>query len=68
VVPAEHIYGTRFRYDSQSGEIPSIERVFAGYGKVAGARMVANLIVAGVAVWSSLRPLTAGKLPPASGA
>jgi HAD superfamily phosphoserine phosphatase-like hydrolase len=35
VVPAEHIYGTRFRYDEQSGEIQSIARVPAGYGKVA---------------------------------
>lgn len=35
VVPAEHIYGTRFQYDSQSGEIQSIARVPAGYGKVA---------------------------------
>ncbi len=35
VVPPEHIYGTRFRYDSQSGEIQSIDRVPAGYGKVA---------------------------------
>ena len=35
VVPAEHIYGTRFRYDGQSGEIQSIARVPAGYGKVA---------------------------------
>ena len=35
VVPAEHIYGTRFRYDPDSGEIQSIVRVPAGYGKVA---------------------------------
>ena len=35
MVPAEHIYGTKFRYDSQSGEIASIARVPAGYGKVA---------------------------------
>jgi HAD superfamily phosphoserine phosphatase-like hydrolase len=35
VVPAEHIYGTRFRYDPASGEIQSIARVPAGYGKVA---------------------------------
>ncbi|MDQ3223238.1 MAG: haloacid dehalogenase-like hydrolase, partial [Gemmatimonadota bacterium] len=35
VVPAEHIYGTRFQYDPQSGEIQSIARVPAGYGKVA---------------------------------
>jgi HAD superfamily phosphoserine phosphatase-like hydrolase len=35
VVPAKHIYGTRFRYDEHSGEIQSIARVPAGYGKVA---------------------------------
>jgi 2-hydroxy-3-keto-5-methylthiopentenyl-1-phosphate phosphatase len=35
VVPPERIYGTRFRYDPDSGEIQSIVRVPAGYGKVA---------------------------------
>jgi HAD superfamily phosphoserine phosphatase-like hydrolase len=35
IVPPDHIYGTRFRYDPASGEIQSIERVPAGYGKVA---------------------------------
>jgi HAD superfamily phosphoserine phosphatase-like hydrolase len=35
VVPPERIYGTRFRYDPNSGEIQSIIRVPAGYGKVA---------------------------------
>ena len=35
IVPPQHIYGTRFRYDPASGEIESIERVTAGYGKVA---------------------------------
>lgn len=35
VVPPERIYGTRFRYDAGSGEIQSIVRVPAGYGKVA---------------------------------
>jgi phosphoglycolate phosphatase-like HAD superfamily hydrolase len=35
ILPAEHIYGTRFQYDSSSGEIQSIVRVPAGYGKVA---------------------------------
>lgn len=34
VVPPDHIYGTRFRYDPSSGEIRSIIRVPAGYGKV----------------------------------
>jgi HAD superfamily phosphoserine phosphatase-like hydrolase len=35
IVPAENIYGTRFRYDESTGEIESIVRVPAGYGKVA---------------------------------
>jgi len=35
LVPASRIYGTRFRYDTESGEIQSIARVPAGYGKVA---------------------------------
>src|ERR1700676_4403002 len=34
IVPPDHIYGTRFRY-APSGEIESIVRVPAGYGKVA---------------------------------
>ena len=35
IVPHDHIFGTRFRYDESSGEIESIVRVPAGYGKVA---------------------------------
>ena len=35
IVPPEHIFGTRFRYDESTGEIASIVRVPAGYGKVA---------------------------------
>lgn len=35
IVPPEHIFGTRFRYHPVSGEIESIVRVPAGYGKVA---------------------------------
>ncbi|MGH9969746.1 MAG: HAD-IB family phosphatase [Pyrinomonadaceae bacterium] len=34
-VPPDHIFGTRFRYDESTGEIESIVRVPAGYGKVA---------------------------------
>ncbi|HZE68280.1 MAG TPA: HAD-IB family phosphatase [Pyrinomonadaceae bacterium] len=34
IIPQEHIFGTRFRYDDASGEIQSIVRVPAGYGKV----------------------------------
>jgi 2-hydroxy-3-keto-5-methylthiopentenyl-1-phosphate phosphatase len=35
IVPPDHIFGTRFRYDPSSGEIQAIERVTAGYGKMA---------------------------------
>jgi phosphoserine phosphatase len=35
VVQPDHIIGTRFGYDPQSGEIEAIVRVPAGYGKVA---------------------------------
>jgi HAD superfamily phosphoserine phosphatase-like hydrolase len=35
IVLPDHIYGTRFNYDPESGEIQSIARVPAGYGKVA---------------------------------
>ena len=35
IIPPERIYGTRFQYDPASGEICSIVRVPAGYGKVA---------------------------------
>jgi len=35
IVPPDHIFGTRFRYAEDSGEIESIVRVPAGYGKVA---------------------------------
>src|ERR1700749_2994855 len=34
IVPADHIYGTEFKY-SANGEIETILRVTAGYGKVA---------------------------------
>jgi len=34
IVPEHHIFGTRFRYDRSTGEIQSIDRVPAGYGKV----------------------------------
>jgi 2-hydroxy-3-keto-5-methylthiopentenyl-1-phosphate phosphatase len=35
IVPADHIIGTQFQYHPESGEIQSILRVPAGYGKVA---------------------------------
>ncbi|HEV7610593.1 MAG TPA: HAD family hydrolase [Steroidobacteraceae bacterium] len=35
VMPAEHIYGTELEFDSRTGEVRAINRVPAGYGKVA---------------------------------
>jgi phosphoserine phosphatase len=35
VVPPDRIFGTEFEYDAHSGEVRSIVRVPAGYGKVA---------------------------------
>lgn len=35
IVPEQHIHGTRFRYASDTGEIQSVIRAPAGYGKVA---------------------------------
>ncbi len=35
IVPDDHIFGTQFHYDQSTGEIQSITRVPAGYGKVA---------------------------------
>ena len=35
IVPPEHIFGTKFEYDQNSGEVLGIKRVSAGYGKVA---------------------------------
>jgi 2-hydroxy-3-keto-5-methylthiopentenyl-1-phosphate phosphatase len=35
IVPPERIFGARFQYDPASGEVRSIERLPAGYGKVA---------------------------------
>lgn len=34
-VPPDHIVGTRLGYDARTGEIAAVERVAAGYGKVA---------------------------------
>jgi HAD superfamily phosphoserine phosphatase-like hydrolase len=41
IVPEDHIFGTQFRYHS-SGEIAAIERVTAGYGKVAVLDRIQN--------------------------
>lgn len=45
IVEADHIYATKFRYDT-TGEIQSIARVAAGYGKVAIVEELrANLMI-----------------------
>lgn len=35
ILPGDHIFGTQFRYATETGEVESITRVPAGYGKVA---------------------------------
>lgn len=35
IIPADHIFGTKFEYHPETGEIQSIVRVAAGFGKVA---------------------------------
>ena len=35
IVPADHIFGTQLEYDTSSGEVCSVQRVSAGYGKIA---------------------------------
>ena len=34
IVPADHIFGTQLEYEASTGEISSIKRVSAGYGKI----------------------------------
>src|SRR5262249_42418156 len=34
IVPPEHIFGTRFRYKEETGEVDSIIRASAGWGKI----------------------------------
>jgi 2-hydroxy-3-keto-5-methylthiopentenyl-1-phosphate phosphatase len=34
IVPADHIFGTRFRYNEETGEVESIIRATAGWGKI----------------------------------
>jgi phosphoserine phosphatase len=42
VLSPDHIYGTEFEYDPISGEVQSIARVPAGYGKVAVIEQLEN--------------------------
>ena len=34
IVPPDHIFGTRFRYNEATGEVDSIIRAAAGWGKI----------------------------------
>ena len=34
IVPPDHIFGTKFRYNERTGEIESIIRASAGWGKI----------------------------------
>jgi 2-hydroxy-3-keto-5-methylthiopentenyl-1-phosphate phosphatase len=46
IIPADHIFGTRFEYHPDTGEVQSIRRVPAGYGKVAVLEQLrANLLI-----------------------
>jgi HAD superfamily phosphoserine phosphatase-like hydrolase len=47
IVPADRIYGTRFRYQAATGEIESIVRVPAGYGKVVVVEELRNRLRVG---------------------
>src|SRR5918996_5731019 len=40
IVPPDHVIGTRFNYHPETGEIDSIVRVTAGYGKVAAVEQL----------------------------
>jgi HAD superfamily phosphoserine phosphatase-like hydrolase len=40
IVPADHVVGTRFQFNSEGGQIGSLVRVAAGYGKVAAVEEI----------------------------
>jgi HAD superfamily phosphoserine phosphatase-like hydrolase len=40
LVPADHVVGTRFQFQEGSGQIGSLQRVAAGYGKVAAVEEI----------------------------
>jgi HAD superfamily phosphoserine phosphatase-like hydrolase len=40
IVPPDHVVGTRFGWDAKSGEVDSIIRVAAGFGKVAAVEQL----------------------------
>jgi hypothetical protein len=53
----EFIYGTELDYDAETGEIRSISRVRAGYGKVAAVEEIATRHSSAIhALFKFLRP------------
>ncbi|HEY3767269.1 MAG TPA: hypothetical protein VGN44_01235 [Candidatus Angelobacter sp.] len=56
IVPTDHIYGTEFKYNA-NGEIETILRVTAGYGKVARLVHCRKICRLGLTAWSM--PVTA---------
>ncbi|WP_284351620.1 haloacid dehalogenase-like hydrolase [Roseisolibacter agri] len=44
LVPASHVVGTRLAYDADTGEIAAVERVAAGYGKVAAVEALRSAL------------------------
>jgi phosphoserine phosphatase len=40
IVPADHVVGTRFQFQGENGQIGTLERVAAGYGKVAAVEEI----------------------------
>lgn len=40
IVPADHVIGTQFRFQPDGGRIAALERVAAGYGKVAAVEAI----------------------------
>lgn len=40
IVPADHVVGTRFRFQPESGQIDQLEAVAAGFGKVAAVEAI----------------------------
>ena len=47
IVPPEHVHATRFRYSHDSGEVESVVRVGAGYGKVAALEEIQTALKVG---------------------
>jgi phosphoserine phosphatase len=43
IVPAERVFGTEFGFDPATGEIASVKRVPAGYGKIAVLQELENM-------------------------